>query len=127
MVPVGLVFTFPGLILPYRYAANKEAVVAGLHAMGIAAHEYAPPMGAFYMYVDLAAHGVTDSVGLCEALLEDAGIAMTPGVDFEEPGSNLGESRVRISFPGGTDEVREAMAVFGRWWASPAGLKFRGQ
>ena len=36
------------------------------------------------MYVNLAAHGVTDSLGLCDALLEEAGVAMTPGVDFEE-------------------------------------------
>ena len=109
-----------------RYAANKQAVVDGLHAMGIAPHEYAPPMGAFYMYVDLRGHGVTDSLGMCDSLLEEAGVAMTPGVDFEEPGSGQGESRVRISFPGGTDEVREAMAVLGAWWASPSGLKFRG-
>ena len=34
---------------------------------------------------------------------------MTPGVDFEEEGSGLGERRVRISFPGTTDHVREAM------------------
>ena len=37
-----------------------------------------------------------------------------------------GESRVRISFPGGTAEVREAMQAFAQWWGSPSGLKFRG-
>ena len=43
------------------------------------------------MYVDFTAHGVTDSLGMCGALLEEAGVAMTPGVDFEDEGSGLGQ------------------------------------
>ena len=39
--------------------------------MGVTPQEYAPPQGAFYMYVDLTAHGVTDSLGMCGALLEE--------------------------------------------------------
>ena len=31
-----------------------------------------PHQGAFYMYVDLSAHGVVDSLGMCGALLEEA-------------------------------------------------------
>ena len=58
-------------------------MTAGLREMGI--DSFATPMGAFYLYADLASHGVTDSLGLCDALLEEAGVAMTPGVDFEEP------------------------------------------
>ncbi|CAK0802303.1 unnamed protein product [Prorocentrum cordatum] len=106
-----------------RYQVNRAAVIEGLHKMGIKEHQYAPPMGAFYMYVDLKEHGVTDSLKMCEALLEETGVAMTPGVDFEEPGSGLGENRVRIGFPGGTDDVKEAMRVFGEWWTSSATAK----
>ena len=40
--------------------------------MGIQPHEYAPPQGAFYVYVDLTAHGVRDSLAMCNALLEQA-------------------------------------------------------
>ena len=68
--------------------------MAGLAAMGVQSHEYAPPQGAFYMYVDLSAHGVTDSLAMCGALLEEAGVAMTPGVDFEDEGCGLGERRI---------------------------------
>ena len=60
-----------------KYQANQQVVVAGLAAMGVQAHEYAPPQGAFYMYVDFSAHGVTDSLGMCGALLEEARVAMT--------------------------------------------------
>ena len=35
-----------------RYAANREVVIDGLKAMGV--HTYAPPQGAFYIYVDLS-------------------------------------------------------------------------
>jgi len=55
-----------------------------------------------------------------------AGVAMTPGVDFEEPTSGLGETRVRFGFPGATEDVREAMAVLAGWWVSPTALKMRG-
>eukprot|EP00325_Prymnesiales_sp_UTEX-LB-985_P002216 CAMPEP_0174706168 /NCGR_PEP_ID=MMETSP1094-20130205/9117_1 /TAXON_ID=156173 /ORGANISM="Chrysochromulina brevifilum, Strain UTEX LB 985" /LENGTH=114 /DNA_ID=CAMNT_0015904403 /DNA_START=81 /DNA_END=425 /DNA_ORIENTATION=- len=93
--------------------------------MGVTPAEYAPPSGAFYIYVDLRAHGVVDSLGLCNALLDDAGVAMTPGVDFEEEGSGLGESRVRISFPGTTEHVREAMRRLAEWWKSDNGMMWR--
>lgn len=94
--------------------------------MGVRSTEYAPPQGAFYLYADLRAHGVTDSLALCDALLTEAGVAMTPGVDFEEPGSGLGECRVRIGFPGATEDVAEAMRVLAEWWAGPTAAKLRG-
>ena len=61
------------------------------------------------------------------ALLQEAGVALTPGVDFEAPGSGLGECRVRIGFPGATEDVRTAMRVFREWWEGPTSRKMRGQ
>ena len=110
-----------------KYEANKEVVVEYLQRMGVQPHEYAPPQGAFYLYADLRAHGVTDSLGFCDALLTEAGVAMTPGVDFEEEGSGLGEGRVRIGFPGATEDVRTAMRVLREWWEGPTSRKMRGQ
>lgn len=156
-----------------KYQANREVVVAGLAVMGVQSHEYAPPQGAFYMYVDLSAHGVTDSLAMCGALLEEAGVAMTPGVDFEDEGCGLGERRhtplprpttpypassrnhvrpptalplarctpptalplarytalpgerrVRISFPGTTEHVTEAMRRLQQWWQSEQGQRW---
>ena len=109
-----------------KYEANRQVVIDGLARMGVQPHEYAPPQGAFYMYVDLGAHGVRDSLGMCNALLDEAGVAMTPGVDFEEEGSGLGERRVRIGFPGTTDHVREAMRRLAEWWDSDKGMRWRG-
>mmetsp|Transcript_44119 Transcript_44119/g.147144 ORF Transcript_44119/g.147144 Transcript_44119/m.147144 type:complete len:173 (-) Transcript_44119:233-751(-) len=89
-----------------RYEDNRAVVVSGLQRMGVQTHEYAPPQGAFYLYADLGRLGVADSLGMCDALLQDAGVAVTPGVDFEEEGSGVGERRVRLSFPGTTEHLR---------------------
>lgn len=109
-----------------RYEANRGVVIEGLTRMGIQPHEYAPPFGAFYLYADLGAHGVNDSLGFCNALLDEAGVAMTPGVDFEEEGSGKGETRVRLSYPGSTENVREAMRRLAEWWEQPdGGMRWR--
>ena len=46
------------------------------------------------------------------------------GVDFEDEGSGLGERRVRISFPGSTEHVAEAMRRLQRWWQSEQGRRW---
>jgi hypothetical protein len=61
----------------------------------------APADGAFYIYVDLGAEGVEDSSALCYRILEEAGVAITPGIDFEDPSTGLGRQRVRFSFSRG--------------------------
>ena len=108
-----------------RYEANRTVVIDGLAAMGIT--DVAPSQGAFYVYANLEEHGITDSLGMSQSLLEEVGVAMTPGIDFEDPASGLGERRVRISYPGATDDVREGMRLFKQWWDSPIGLSARGK
>jgi len=67
------------------------------------------------VYVDLSTAGVTDSTKLCYRVLEEAGVAITPGVDFEDPVSGLGDRRVRFSFSRDTAEVTEGMQRFRDW------------
>lgn len=108
-----------------RYAKNRTVVLDALSSMGITS--VAPAEGAFYVYADLSSHGVTDSAALCAAALAEAGVAIVPGIDFEEPGSGVGEARVRISYPGATDDVRAAMGLLKEWWTqSPTALALRG-
>ena len=85
--------------------------------MGIDPAHVAPAAGAFYVYVDLGAYGVTDSPALCSKLLEDEGVAITPGVDFEFDEA-VGKRRVRISYCGDTGDIERAMARLGAWWAA---------
>ena len=75
----------------------------------------APADGGFYIYVDLGSENVTDrlgSVAMCQSLLEEQHVAFTPGIDFEDPTTNLGERRFRISYSQGIDVVKEAMQRF---------------
>jgi aspartate/methionine/tyrosine aminotransferase len=66
--------------------------------------------------VDLSEEGVSDSMSLCRRLLEEAGVAITPGVDFEDPSNGLGLKRIRFSYSKGVEEVRDGMQRFKTWW-----------
>ena len=87
----------------------------------------APADGGFYVYVDLgedfvcmdeARDEIWDSVKLCELLLEREHVALTPGIDFEDPDcpQNLGRRRFRISYAGRTKNITKAMDKFVRFW-----------
>ena len=93
---------------------NREIVLSTLKELGL--DEHAPCDGAFYAYVDLGSFGVKDSPTLCRRILEEAGVAITPGNDFEDPSTGLGYQRIRFSFSKSTDEVREGMKRFSEWW-----------
>lgn len=78
----------------------------------------APADGGFYIYIDLG-HVMSDecgSVAMCAALLEEYHTAFTPGVDFEDPSSGLGNRRFRISYSQGTDVIIQAMSNFRKFW-----------
>ena len=63
-----------------RYRANRDLLLAGLPAAGF--DRFAPAEGAFYLYCDVA-HLTNDSRDFCRRMLAEAGVATTPGVDFD--------------------------------------------
>jgi aspartate/methionine/tyrosine aminotransferase len=68
----------------------------------------APPDGAFYYWADLGPQLERwgGSRAYASALLEQAGVAVTPGVDFDD---RAGEHSVRLSFAAGSTAVGEAI------------------
>jgi aspartate aminotransferase len=67
-----------------------------------AGFEIAHTHGGFYLFLDfgmfrqgLAASGISDSVELCERLINETGVALLPGVAFGRPAAEL---TVRIAF-----------------------------
>jgi aspartate/methionine/tyrosine aminotransferase len=62
-----------------RYARQRGRMLAGLARIGLRVH--APPAGAFYVLAD-ARHLDGDSLRLAFRLLDEAHVAVTPGVDF---------------------------------------------
>ncbi|WP_237565941.1 aminotransferase class I/II-fold pyridoxal phosphate-dependent enzyme [Ornithinimicrobium cerasi] len=99
-----------------RYAATRDLLIRRLPEVGL--RDYAPPDGAFYAWCDVG-HLTDDSVTWCRDLLDDCGVAITPGVDFD---TAQGHTKVRLSFAGSTAEVAEALD---RMAASPL-LRGRG-
>ncbi len=92
------------------YRRNRALVLEALPALGLGS--IAPPDGAFYVYADIG-HLTDDSLGFCEQLLRDTGVATAPGVDFDPVD---GHRYMRFSFAVSTPEVEEALARLKPWF-----------
>jgi aspartate/methionine/tyrosine aminotransferase len=83
------------------YAANRALLNDGLTALGFDIGHRSE--GAFYVYAGIAQFS-NDSMTFCQRLLNDAGVASAPGIDFDRSG---GRSFVRFSYAG----TRETMEL----------------
>ncbi len=92
-----------------RYRTNRDVLLKGLADIGFG--KVAPVDGAFYAYVDVAEH-TDDSLTWCRRLLDDTGVAITPGIDFDPV---HGGKFVRLSFAGSEAELSEAVERMGAW------------
>ena len=92
-----------------RYKANRDLLMAGLPGAGL--DRLTPAQGAFYLYADVS-HLTNDSREFCHTMLREAGVATTPGVDFDRA---RGSGTLRISFAGSTAEMEEAVRRLKAW------------
>lgn len=92
-----------------RYARNREILLDALPELGF--DRLAPSDGAFYLYADIA-HLTNDSESFCRHLLNEAGIATTPGIDFDP---RNGATQMRFSFSGPTADMEEAVRRLKAW------------
>ncbi|OBH02638.1 pyridoxal phosphate-dependent aminotransferase [Mycobacterium sp. E1747] len=93
----------------HHYATNRTLLLDGLRRIGI--DRLAPTDGAFYVYADVS-ELTTDSTAFCSKLLSDTGVAIAPGIDFD---TTHGDSFVRLSFAGPTNDIEEALRRIGSW------------
>ncbi len=91
------------------YAENRRLLLEELPKAGITS--FAPADGAFYLYANVA-HLTDDSSTFCSAMLEEAGVAATPGADFDPM---HGHQYVRFSFAGKTADMAEAARRLQKW------------
>lgn len=69
------------------------------------------PDGAFYIYAD--ASGLTqDTQSFCQQLLQETGVAVTPGFDFGEQNANL---YVRFAYTTNIERLKQAVARIKAW------------
>lgn len=92
-----------------RYKTNRDLLLKGLPEAGL--KTFAPAEGAFYLYADVN-HLTNDSRDFCSRMLKEAGVATTPGVDFDRA---RGAGTLRISFAGSTAEMEEAVRRLKAW------------
>ncbi|NRB04837.1 MAG: aminotransferase class I/II-fold pyridoxal phosphate-dependent enzyme [Rhodobacteraceae bacterium] len=86
------------------YKANRALMIDGLRAAGFT--DFAPPDGAFYVYADVSAF-TDDSLAFSREILEKAGVAVTPGLDFDQ---TRGHHGLRFSYARSTADIREGLA-----------------
>ena len=105
-----------------KYRTSRELILQKLKSFPeLDPQNVAPADGGFYIYVDLGIENIAPGLGsvkMCETLLEEKYVAFTPGIDFEDPTTDVGDRRFRISYAGGIDTVREAMERFYEFWPS---------
>lgn len=69
------------------------------------------PQGAFYIYADCSAF-TQDSLQFAETLLEEAGVAITPGMDF---GEHKAKTHVRFAYTTSLERLQEGVARIRRF------------
>ena len=85
------------------YRENRRLMLEGLPKAGFT--QIAPPDGAFYVYADVSAI-TDDSRAFARAILDEAGVAVTPGLDFDP---ERGGGTLRFSYARATEEIQEGL------------------
>ncbi len=86
-----------------EFRRRRDFLAPALEALGLSV--VARPEGAFYLYCDCSAVAA-DSFALARELLEDTGVAATPGLDF---GANAPEKYIRFAYTTDVDRLAEAV------------------
>ncbi|MFO7757553.1 MAG: aminotransferase class I/II-fold pyridoxal phosphate-dependent enzyme [Roseovarius sp.] len=86
------------------YRRNRALMLDGLPRAGF--DRIAPPDGAFYVYADVS-HLTEDSRAFAAEILDRAGVAVTPGMDFDPA---RGAGTLRFSYARATADIEEGLA-----------------
>lgn len=92
------------------YRTNRTLLLDGLPQAGFG--QIAPPDGAFYIYADVS-ELTDDSRALAREILTEAGVAVTPGLDFD-PRRGLGT--LRFSYAGTTEAMDDGLTRLVDWF-----------
>ncbi|MDH5188105.1 MAG: aminotransferase class I/II-fold pyridoxal phosphate-dependent enzyme [Rhodospirillaceae bacterium] len=92
-----------------RYRTNRDLLLSELPKAGFTELSHAE--GAFYIYADISAM-TDDSAAFCKKILNETGVAITPGVDFDP---ERGRRYARFSFAGSTEDMEKAAGRLKKW------------
>jgi aspartate/methionine/tyrosine aminotransferase len=91
------------------YAVNRKLLNAGLSALGFG--EVRESDGAFYAFVEVSRF-TNDSMTFCKQMLDVAGVAVAPGIDFDRVNGNR---YVRFSYAGTQETIEESLTRLRRF------------
>ena len=91
------------------YEENRRILLDGLPRAGL--DSFLPVDGAFYLYADVSRFS-NDSFDFATRMLEEAGVAATPGVDFDPL---HGRNYLRLCYAGSAAEMKQAVERIGAW------------
>lgn len=91
------------------YRTNRDLLLEELPRAGFT--EILPADGAFYLYADVR-HMTNDSAAFAKKMLQEIGVAATPGVDFD---TGRGSQYVRFCYAGTTERMEEAARRLKSW------------
>ncbi len=95
--------------IKHGYEENRRILLEGLPRAGLSS--FLPVDGAFYLYADVSRFA-NDSFDFATRMLEEAGVAATPGVDFDPL---HGKNFLRLCYAGTRDDMRETVERIGGW------------
>ncbi len=93
------------------YRRNRDKLLEAVARWGIT--RFAPPDGAFYLYLDVGDF-TEDSVAFCKRMLDETGVVAAPGVDFNTAD---GHRYIRFSFCMDATIIDDAIARLDPWFA----------
>ena len=92
------------------YKENRDKSLKILEKMPFL--EYSIPSGAFYFYVNIKKLKIDSSV-FVKKLLNDTGVALTPGIDFD---TRNGKKTIRISFSSDQKSLLTGLNLLYKWY-----------
>jgi aspartate/methionine/tyrosine aminotransferase len=92
------------------YRRNRDKLLEAVARWGIT--RFAPPDGAFYLYIDVGDF-TDDSVAFCKRMLDETGVVAAPGVDFNTAD---GHRYIRFSFCMDAAIIDDAIARLDPWF-----------
>jgi aspartate/methionine/tyrosine aminotransferase len=91
------------------FQARRDLLVPALRELGFGIP--VTPDGGFFVYANCSKFA-SDSERFCRHVLEGAGVAITPGIDF---GRHRASEHVRLAYTIGREKIEEGIARLGRF------------
>ena len=98
---------FDSIVL--KYLENRNYLINELKSIGLT--DIIISEGAFYLYVNISKIN-NDSYDFCKRMVDDIGVALAPGIDFDDKSGN---KYVRISYSCEKIELEQSLKLIKNW------------